>query len=150
MRRLPVTGLPNICINFFDAWTNTKTLQGMKDNINSKITEHNAAAVVANSALSYSVENDKIVVKTTTKFFQNVDEYNISVLVLEDGVIANQAGPNGGPNASHHKVLRASNEDWGVTIVDGAKSAGSLVEQEISITKDPSWNMENVEIATVI
>lgn len=151
-KRLPVTkGYPTFASNFYDAWTGANTLQGMKDNVNNKVNEHKAAPVVVNSGLTYKVEGDNIIVNTRTKFFKDANgEYNVSVIILEDGVIANQAGPNGGPNASHHLVLRASNGDWGNTILSGTATAGTTFDKEITIAKHASWNMDKVQVAILI
>jgi hypothetical protein len=151
-KRLPVkAGYPTFSANFYDAWTNASTLQAMTANIETKISEHKAAAVVANSGLTYTVEGNNIVVNTRTKFFQAATgEYNISVIVLEDKVIANQSGPNGGANASHHKVLRSSNGDWGTMVSSGSVASGTQFDKTITITKDAAWNMANVEIATLL
>lgn len=151
-KRLPVVkGYPTFAGNFFDAWTGANTLQAMKDNIANAVNNHKNAPVIANSGLTFTENGNEIVVQTRTKFFQNADGvYNLSVIVLEDGVIAAQSGPNGGANASHKKVLRASNGDWGVEIANGAVSAGTTFDKEVTIAKDPSWNMANVELAILL
>lgn len=152
-RRLPVTvGYPTFAANFYDAWSNNaNTSQKMKDNINNAIAAHVASPVVANSATTVKLDGNDIVVNAHTKFFEAGDgEYNIAVLVLEDGVIGYQSGPNGGNNASHHKVLRGGNGDWGQALVNGTVAANSTFDHEIRIAKDGSWNWDNCEIATII
>lgn len=151
-RRLPVTaGYPTFSANFFDAWTNAKTDQDMKDNINYAINAHNNAAVKANSGLRYAINGDSIYFNTRTKFFEtDSGEFNLALYVLEDKVIGNQSGPNGGPNTSHHKVLRTANSDWGINIVKGKAVADTLLDKKITIAKSSSWNMDNVEFVTII
>ena len=151
-RRLPVTvGYPTFAANFNDAWNGTQTLEGMKTNISNAVNAHINASVVANSGLTYKIDGDNIIFNTRTKFFEAATgEFNLSVYVVEDKVIGNQSGPNGGPNASHHKVLRAANSDWGVGIVNGDVTADATFDKEVTIAKSSSWNMDNVEFVTII
>jgi hypothetical protein len=113
-KRLPVSeGYPTFAPNFVDSWK-SPVKDDLEGNISKTIANQNLAPVLVNSAYSVKVDGTTATVSVTTKFFKEaIGEYQLGVYVMENGVIGNQSGPKGGPNASHHNVLRGGNSSWG-------------------------------------
>lgn len=151
-RRVPVSsGYPTFTGNFVDGWSQGATFTGMNNVISTNVNNHKNAEVIVNTAYTSTISDDKMTIKTTTKFFKNADgEYNIGVYILEDGIVASQSGPNGGANAVHENVLRAGNSSWGEALANGAISAGKIVEKDITLTLDPTWNKEKLTAFVII
>lgn len=149
--RLPVTeGYPTFAPNFVDSW-----LYPVKDDLEGNITKtidaFNATPVIVNSAYSVKISGDKAVVNVSTKFFKEASgEYQLGVYVMENGVIGNQSGPNGGANAAHHNVLRGGNSSWGEALASGTIAANTKIEKEVTLTLNSTWNVANLSFFTVI
>ena len=92
-----------------------------------------------------------LTVHATTEFFRDTTgEYYLSVILIENDVVAPQ---NGIGNEAHHMdVLRASMSPsvFGVTLASGAIRAHSVIDKTFSITLDPSWKKEDLSVACLI
>lgn len=151
-KRLPVTkGYPTFAANFTDAWSGGNTLSGMNNVISTQINSHKSATVVANAGFNSKIEGNNMIVDTKVQFFTAADgEYYVGAYILEDGVVANQSGPNGGANAVHDQVLRLSGNSWGVQVANGAIAANASFTKTITIPIDPSWNKDKLTVFTAI
>jgi hypothetical protein len=151
-KRVPVTkGYPTFTGIFNDAWGGGNTFESMNNIISTSITNHKNSPVVANVGFTQKIEGDKMVVSTTTKFFQSTDgEYYLGVYILEDGIVANQAGPKGGPNAVHDNVLRGGNGSWGELISSGSVADGKYFDKVININLASEWNKAKLTVYSVI
>ena len=119
------------------------------------VTEHVAQIKdqmpVVNAGLEMQLEGAKISVKAKVQFFQPADgEYYISLFVIEDNVIEDQASR--GNRVSHPKVLRGrlTPTTFGNLIVDGAVEANQTYDFRIDSALNGDWDVENLEIAAVI
>jgi hypothetical protein len=151
-KRVPVTkGYPTFTGNFVDAWSGGNTLAGMKNVISTEISNHKSSEVIVNAGFTSTIEDDYMTVSTSTKFFKDTEgEYYIGVYMLENGVVANQSGPNGGPNAVHDCVLRSGNGDFGELISEGEVKSGKFIDRTIKLQINPSWKKENLNVFTII
>ncbi len=106
---------------------------------------------VANAGILAELSNGMILVSSKTKFFQEADgEFYLAVYVVEDNLVNTQSGQ--GANALHKHILRAgmSADAFGTELMNGNIAAGTEFEREFELAVDPSWNLDNVELVTVI
>ncbi|MDG1331492.1 MAG: hypothetical protein P8P74_04135 [Crocinitomicaceae bacterium] len=115
--------------------------------------------VIANSNYEWRMEDDKIILSTTTKFFQDINGvFTLAPYLVLDGIIANQSGHPDGANTEHHRVAVdiakpaavASPDFAGYTIADGQVKAGYTVNLEFEVDADASWDPNNVSFALMI
>lgn len=115
--------------------------------------------VIANSNYEMRLEGDKIILNTTTKFFQDINGvFNLAPYLVLDGIIANQAGHPDGANTEHHKVAidiakptTVDTPDFtGYTIADGSIKSGYTVNLEFEVDADASWDLNKVSFAMMI
>ncbi len=150
-KRLPVTqGYPTFAPNFVDSWL-LPVADDLENNIEATVTAHNNLPVLVNTAHTFKIDGTKLIVTSATKFFQDTTgEYQLGVYVMENKVIGNQSGPNGGPSASHHNVLRSGNTSWGEALANGTIVANSVINKTTTIVLDPKWKVADLEVFTVI
>jgi len=151
-RKVPVSkGYPTFTGNFVDAWSGGNTFAGMNNVISTNVNNHKNAEVVANTGFKSTITGNEMSIETNTKFFKSAEgEYYLGVYLLEDGVVASQSGPNGGPNAIHDNVLRGGNSSWGELLTSGSIEANKNFEKTIKITLDPSWNSSKLSVFTIL
>jgi hypothetical protein len=118
-----------------------------------------AQGVIANSNYEWRMEGDKIILNTTTKFFQDViGEFSLAPYLILDGLIANQSGHPDGANTEHKKVAvgvatptTVTTSDYsGYVVASGEIKAGYTVNLEFEIDADASWDPNNVSFACMI
>lgn len=134
-------GYPSFSVNLNDLSdqnTNSQggiSTSGIKADGADSITQFKAAPVVVSPGMLFSISDDKVVVKTKTKFWQDATgSYKIAVYLVEDGAIADQASRVNNQNVLlkdqvHHDVLRTSmsSSTWGVAIpADKVKKDGEF------------------------
>ncbi len=116
------------------------------------IDEASAIAPIANTAiLEGDTADGKIEMTARTQFYQEAEgEFYLSILLLEDGVVNNQAGQ--GPNAVHKNVLRgsATQSVFGDALASGAIEKDASFLTPFSIDLDPSWNVNSLTLAFII
>lgn len=106
---------------------------------------------VANAGIDAFRTGDQLQVNTKTKFFQDADgEYYLGVYVIEDEVVNNQAGNSS--TAVHKKIMRASvnGEHFGELLMNGSIAADTEFDHTFTMTLNPAWNTDNLEIVTII
>ena len=116
-----------------------------RSNIKDMVDDFALEDPVVNTAMTYEIKNGKLTVKTKSKFFQKANtEYYLSVLILEDGIKAQQAGQQG--EVIHDHVLRsyASANPYGEAINTGPAKAGDEIKKTFTKNLDYSWNSDNV------
>lgn len=121
------------------------------DDITKKIDDNYEASPIANSGITASLNGNALTVKTKTRFFKSTQgEFYLGVYVIEDNVINYQASRSSA--ALHKNVLRGSvgTEPFGKLITSGSVSAGTEMEETFSTDLNPSWNTDNIKLATII
>lgn len=115
--------------------------------------------VIANANYEMTIEDGRIVLNTTTKFFQESEgTYRIAPFLVLDGIIANQAGHPDGANTEHKKVpvdiakpLGAANSNFhGYVIADGPIKNGYTVNLQCEVAADNGWDPEDISFAVMI
>ncbi len=126
-------------------------LNQTKANIKTAVDSTSASPVLANCSYTKTVSGYNLTVNTITKFFMDtVGEYYLSVLLVEDDVVAFQ---NGIGNSAHHtSVLRGSMSTsvFGEMITSGSIAADTTFAITFTKTLDASWRLKNVTLALVI
>ncbi len=145
-------GIPGATPTFHNNLDATMSVNLAKDNMDNQ-------GVIANANYEMTLEGDRIVLKTTTKFFQEAEgTYRIAPYLILDGIIANQTGHPDGANTEHKKVpidiakpLDAANSNFlGYVIADGSIHSGYTVNLECEVDADPSWDPNNISFALMI
>ncbi len=134
-------------------------VNGEKAKVEQAVKDHKAAAVVANVGFTTSYDGDKLMIDTRTKFFKEAQgNYNLTVFVLEDGVVGAQSGHPNTPNVAHHHVVRgtavaegSSSVDVleGMQIANGSIAAGSTYDQKFTFDV-AGYDKANIEVIAVI
>jgi hypothetical protein len=145
MSRFQQNGIPHM---FQTGNGNTLNFYPNQSTATNNMNTINAKAANANVYVSASVEGSTITIKAKTKFFAaGSGNYQLGVLILENGIQKTQAGSS---NPNHDGVIRgnAGSSAWGEAITSTAMDA----EQEFSYTVnvDPTWKKENLKVAAII
>lgn len=139
-------GQPLFYINRSKYTTNT-----ILENTATAINNANSAAPMANTGIIATIKDNTLEVKAKVKFFQEGDgEYYLSLLVIEDEVMEQQAS-RGNP-AVHKRVLRSSlmGGTFGQAIANGVIAADTEFNFSDSKALEANWNTENLEVAAII
>ncbi len=145
-------GIPGATPTFHNNLDATLSVSQARDVMDTK-------GVVANSNYEMSFEGSTIRLKTTTKFFQDVNGvFTLAPYLILDGIIANQSGHPDGANTEHHKVAvdiakptTVSQADFaGYVIADGSIKNGYTVNLECEVAADPSWDPNDVSFALML
>lgn len=110
-----------------------------------------AKSPVVNAGMILFLTGGSLVIDTKTKFFQTASgEYYIGVYAVEDEVVNFQQGQ--GNDAVHEKILRGAltTEIFGELITSGSITAGSEFTHSITTELDATWNIDHLEIVTII
>ena len=146
--KMGVTGVPTF-------WANFKKTSSEAD----VIADHNASPVIVNSNYDMSVSGNKVNLKTTTKFFKDVEgEYLLAPYMIVEGIVGNQNGHPDGANTVHHKFVAdvakptttSTVENWGYKIGSGKIKAGHTVTLEFEADRDPSWNKSDISFGLIM
>jgi len=109
------------------------------------------APPLANCSYTATQAGSELKVNTTTEFFRDTTgEFYLSVILIENDVIAPQ---NGIGNAAHHMdVLRASMSPsvFGEKIAMGIIKAKTVIAKSFSTTLDGSWKTQDLSVACLI
>lgn len=106
-----------------------------------------------NAGVTVTLDANNLIIQVRTKFFQTTSgEFYTNVYVVEDNVIANQAGSNGGTNTSHQDIIRttANSSTFGEQVANGSVSMGTESVQEYTVPINSEWNLDNVEFVAVV
>lgn len=127
------------------------TTNNILQNAATAVNEATSASPMANTGMVATIKDNTLTVDAKVKFFQEGDgEYYLSLLVIEDGVIEEQA--NRGDNAVHKRVLRTSlmGGAFGQAIANGVIATDTEFNFSDSKTLEANWNTENLEVAAII
>ena len=139
---------------------NTQDMEVSSGNADDKRTEFqnmvnqaSQMSPVANTGMEPYLEanNIDLVVPTKTRFFQEATgEFYLGVYIVEDDVVNFQQGQ--GSNAVHKKILRGAvtSGSFGELLMNGTVAAGTEFLESYSISLDPSWEVQNLEVITII
>lgn len=123
------------------------------------ISEHANSPVVVNANYQLTFEGDKMKIKTTTEFFQDVTgDYYLTPYIIVDNIVANQSGHPDGANTKHKKsimdVARINGVDnpeyFGYKVAAGTIRAGYKVNLEFEADKLSNWVNDDISIGLVI
>ncbi len=158
---LGVKGVPTFFVNSTELFAGGGLYSGVADNRNFVVTTANNFAkmpVTAGVAMSKTISNGLMTVKAKVQFFTTqtvVKDYRLSIFVLEDKLIADQATTTGTiPNLLHRNVLRicSNPSDYKGTQIypSAAITEGYVVEKSFDIKLQSTWKTENLKLIGVI
>lgn len=145
-------GTPRFFYNF-------DTIHGINYSGSGSIDQHVNAEVIANSNYEFTFLEDKIRLKTTTKFFKSVDgDYVISPFLIVDNQVGNQAGHDDGFNTVHHKFVadlaRPINTDiiepWAYKVASGEVEKGYTINLEFEVDRKTEWAKNDISFALIL
>ena len=119
--------------------------------VESKMAEVQNQPPIAGAGITATFDNNNLHVKAKVKFFQATEgDYYLSLFVVENGVIEDQASR--GNNVSHAKVLRTAvtSNTFGEAIASGSINSGKEINTNASIPLDASWNTDKLEVAAIL
>lgn len=118
--------------------------------IKDKVDANAAKQPVANVGMKTSWSGSDLSVQAKTKFFQSAEGvFYLGVYLVEDNVLANQAGQAGIVEHSHILRGSATGTAFGEMIADGSVSAGT--EYDKTYTIDPgNYETDNLDLVGVI
>lgn len=107
--------------------------------------------VTVHPFIKYTIQGDQLEVEVETQFFKKSNRpHYLSVYVVEDKVVADQS--NRGPEDLHSKVLRThlGEAAMGTLLSETDITENQKFFNDFSITIDPSWKSDNLEIAAIV
>ena len=126
----------------------------------SVLTQHiDANYVIANSNYEMEINGDNIKLRTTTKFFTDVDgEYYIAPYLVVDNIVGYQNGHPDGNNTVHHKYVAdiakpttlSSERNFGYKLTTNGASRGLTINLEFEVNKQPTWKNRDISFALII
>jgi hypothetical protein len=143
-------GQPRFFFNNEFISASSSSIGAARTTFQNKIDDAFATSPIANTGLEATIEDDMLTVKSKVRFFQEATgEFYMGLYVVEDGVVANQAGISG--QAVHKKVLRGAFTDdhFGDLLDNGTIAADTEFDNTYTLAI-PDYNVEEVEIAAVI
>ena len=124
------------------------------------ITKHiESDYVEANANYEMEVSGEKVMLKTTTKFFSEVSgEYYLAPYMIVDGIIGYQNGHADGNNTIHHNYVAriakpttvSSIENFGYQLTTNGASRGYTINLEFEAKKEVSWKTKDISFGLVI
>ena len=142
---------PRFFYNNVDQGASSSSYNSVRESIKSKVISDNATSPQVQTGLVVVDQEDQLRVYTKTRFFDNVSgEYSVGVYLIEKSVINNQAG--NASNAEHRQVIRETltTDHFGEIIGNGSINAGTEVEFSVDFPLDGTYDLYNIEIATII
>ena len=106
---------------------------------------------LANTGVTATIKNNEIEARAKVQFFQEGEgSFLLSLLLIEDGIIANQS--NRGNNVSHKKILRAafSEDTFGEIISEGIVAQNAQFDYTRTIALSEEWNTDNLEVIAIL
>ncbi len=138
-------GTPSLFINeefHFDNW-----FVGIRDFIGL----FQERRVLAHPEVDFQIEGTELLVEVNTEFFHKTNRpHYVSAYVVEDKVKAFQN--NRQPDELHSKIMRThlGESTFGVLLSETDILANQKFTNNFTLELDSEWNIENIEIATVI
>jgi len=141
------TGVPTFFNNFQDS------------DGDSLIKQHNEGFVTANSNYELDVKGQSVTLKTTTKFFTDVEGvYYLAPYMIVDGIVGYQNGHPNSPNTEHHKYVAGiakpvnvdDSENFGYQITSNGARMGQTVNLDFTMKRDVTWDANDISFGIVI
>lgn len=145
-------GTPRFFYNF-------DTIYGVNHAGASGILEHIESEVIASSNYEYTLSDDKIHLKTTTKFFKSQEgDFMISPFLIIDNQEGPQLGQTEHPNAVHsnvvsalaHPVNTAIIDPWAYKVASGTVEKGYQINLEFEVDRNPLWTEEDISFGLIL
>lgn len=118
--------------------------------IKDKVEANAAEQPVANVGMQTSWSGGDLSLQTKTKFFQSAEgAYYLGIYLVEDKVLANQAGQSG--QVEHSRILRGSvtGATFGDLLAEGNIAAGTEFDKTYSIDPD-AYEVDHLDLVGVI
>ncbi len=147
---LGATSQPRFILNNTDQNVLSNATAARRTEIAAAVTANATMAPIVNAAVDVY---DDGTFNVKTQFFQNATgDYYTSVYVIEENVIANQAGNSSGSNTSHHDILRAAvtPTTFGDMTGSGTINSGAIFDNTYNYTLNSGWNMDNLHFAAIV
>ena len=115
--------------------------------------------VIANSNYSMEVNGDNIKLRTTTKFFTDVQgQYYLAPYLIVDNLVGMQTGHADGVNTIHSKYVAGIatpttigiTRDFGYQITTKGASRGTVMNLDFEISRDVTWPVRDISFALII
>ena len=138
-------GYPTLSVDLEGDYWNAASLT-------SAIQAVNASPTVGGSVASMRVNGGTLEIDAMASFFETTTgEFYLGVYIMENGIIYDQAGTTE-TNDVHDHVLRgsATTGAWGEMISSGEVNSGDSFKKSYSVTADPSWNTDELYVATIL
>jgi hypothetical protein len=128
-------------------------------NGDSLIEQHNEGFVTANSNYELEVNGQNVSLKTTTKFFTDVEGvYYLAPYMIVDGIVGYQNGHPDGANTVHHKYVAGiakpvnvfDDENFGYQITSNGARMGQTVNLDFTMKRDVTWDAKDISFGVVI
>ncbi len=126
----------------------------------SVITQHiESDYVVASANYDMEVSGQNVSLKTTTKFFANVEGvYYIAPYMMVDNIVGYQNGHDDGNNTIHHNYVAriakpttvSSVKNFGYQLTTNGAERGYTVNLDFTAKKDVTWNTKDISFGLVI
>lgn len=145
-------GTPHFFFNF-------DTIHGVNYEGAWRIPVHVDAEVIANANYEYTLSEDKINLKTTTKFFKSQEgEFVISPFLIVDNQVGSQADHPDSPNTVHasfvanlaHPVNSQTIEPWAYKVASGKVEKGYQINLDFEVHRNAEWTEEDISFALVL
>lgn len=140
--------------------TTSSFLTNFGSNLAGQMSTQENAPVVVNAAYKLELTPTKVIVHTTTEFFQdNVgDEFFLTPYIVVDSLVADQTGHPDGAATNHRKVVtevaRLKNYPvryMGYSIASGTVNAGQRFNLTFEADRSPDWtDSEQISVALII
>lgn len=135
-------------------------LTNFGSNLSSQMSSQENAPVLVNAAYELEITPTKIIVNTTTEFFQDNtgDEFFLTPYIVVDSLVADQTGHPDGPATHHRKVVtevaRLKNYPvryMGYSIASGTVNAGQRFNLKFEAERSSDWiDPEQISVALII
>lgn len=134
-----------------DVEASSSTASAKRIEIKDLVDVEAAKSPIANTGMILNLADLQLQILTKTKFFQSASgEYYLGIYAVENEVVNFQQGQ--GANAVHEKILRGSllDDTFGELISSGDVDAGSEIEKNYNVELDANWDVDHLEIVTII
>jgi hypothetical protein len=148
------TGIPHMYVSGNTVWEDFYPNESAAENhINNIIGMDVVVGVAAQASLD--VDNNLISVTAAAQFFQaTTGQHSMSVLVLEDEVIADQQHSSQGTVADmpHDAVIRASADDANIrgVSIGTAFTEDQIIQKEFQIDLGSGWNTDHLRVVVLV
>ncbi|MFT4525266.1 MAG: hypothetical protein ACI85F_001419 [Bacteroidia bacterium] len=148
------TGIPHMYVCGNTVWEDFYPNESAAEsNINSIIAMEPNVGVAVEGTID--ADNGVIIITAAAKFFAATSgAHSISILVLEDEVIADQQHSTDGTvyDMVHESIIRASADDANIrgSSIGTSFVEDQIIQKEFSIDFNPGWNVEHLRVIALV